>query len=274
MKTILLPTDFSSNARHAINYAYHLFKGQPCKFILLSTYKELQAGASLVVSVKDMMLNETNKSINRLYNELMAEYGDAIELEKLVEYGSLSTVISKIEKPERIDLVIMGTKGASGVKEVLMGSNTAAVIAEVQSPVLAIPEDAPLSDLQRIALATDYHPFKNSEVLLPMVELAQRFKSEVLVFHVQKSETPTLTVTEAAQGIQLHHDLESVTHNFSYATDDDVAHGIEQFAETQHINLLTMVAHQHPFFWHLFNRSMTKKMAMHIHLPLLVLHDV
>ncbi len=148
MKKVLIPTDFSDNAWDALIYAIRLYDDIPCHFYILNTY---QVGPSRVSNVKNQV---RNTQIFRLLKEESEN-----ELEKIDTYlkdnllnkkhkyetlsisGSLITSIKRIVFNDNIDMIVMGTSGASGAKEIFMGSNTIKAIKNIDlCPIISVPE--------------------------------------------------------------------------------------------------------------------------------------
>ena len=96
-------------------------------------------------------------------------------------------IILDVIKQRKPNLVEMGTKGASGVKEVLMGSNTAKVIDKASHPVIAVPEKASFDGIKKIVYATNYH---SSDIiaLKQLTDIAKVFKSWINVIHISAGE--------------------------------------------------------------------------------------
>ena len=81
----------------------------------------------------------------------------------------------------------MGTKGASGITKVLIGSVTARVIKESLLPILSIPENAKFNPLKNIVFASDLHENQNDSLVNPLKKIAERFNSEITLLNILKS---------------------------------------------------------------------------------------
>ncbi|WAC02798.1 universal stress protein [Lacinutrix neustonica] len=146
MKNILLPTDFSDNSWNAIVYALQLFKDDTCNFCLLNTYTpifyhmEQVLVTSPQMSLESIVRENSERRLEEMKTRMEQEFGNPNHT-----YSSISafnTLIGEIEelyKANVMDLIVMGTKGASGLKEVLFGTNTVHTIKNSKCPVLAIP---------------------------------------------------------------------------------------------------------------------------------------
>ena len=154
MKSILLPTDFSKNSFNAINYAAELFKNEVCEFYIIN----IQKASSFVsddlmtmtssATIYHTLIDIAKKSISNVINELKETYNnDLHEFYSIVDYDNFVDGINQACVTRNIDLIIMGTKGASGAEKVLFGSNTARVMQRCNTPVLAIPDGCKFNGL-------------------------------------------------------------------------------------------------------------------------------
>ena len=280
-KRIILPTDFSKNAWNAIAYALTLFKDVPCDFFVLNSY---QVGAS-GLSTKMAGANDT-----RLYNLIKEQSQRDLqrELEKIKSFDKspdhtfetrsiMDTLVNAIGKTvykEEIDYIIMGTKGASGLKEVFMGSNTYKVIKEMDfCPVIAVPDDyTPDGKMDAMLLATGYeHLFENYE-LKPLLDLVKHFKSKLWIVHVGSLDA--LTAEQEASKKALEKRLKSIDYEFVQVEKEvSINHTIQQLIdEDRDIDLVMMINQDHSFFERLTREPVIKKVSFNSKVPFLVIH--
>ena len=145
MKTILIPTDFSKNATHALNYAIDLAQHENAKIILLHSYHidytNGYVSANLIEKeVKDAEQNSATH-LKSLYTKVI--HAGNIQCECVSRQDLAVDAILTTIKEKNVDLVVMGTKGASGVTGAIFGSNTARVIEKATCPVIAVPAETP-----------------------------------------------------------------------------------------------------------------------------------
>jgi nucleotide-binding universal stress UspA family protein len=139
MKTILVPTDFSKSAENALNYAVLIAQKENAKIILLNAYDILITSPVLVspeIIMEEIRILENNsKKQLQLLSKKIIEV-KKIKCETICKHGFTSEVILEISEKIKPDLIIMGTKGASGIKAVIRGSNTARVIENTNCPTI------------------------------------------------------------------------------------------------------------------------------------------
>lgn len=262
---VLLPTDFSENAEMACTYAFDIAKRTGGKVRILNAYDLPYSDRSLTTTLLEVMKENAEKNMNRFKNAL-ADQGVPFDTE--VRMGNPIRLIKDLAKADDIDLVVMGTKGASGLEEVLIGSNAASVIQNTDKPVLTIPPDTDHHALAKIVFATDFDVEKLSQPLQQLRAFAEVYQSTIDVVHVQNSggsKKGSREVIEKALGNRLE--------EFTILQNENIEEAIRQEAEKEEAQVISTVAKKYSFFEGLFHSSLTSKLAYHSKIPLLALHE-
>lgn len=267
MKQILLPTDFSENSKKAIFYALDLYGTEDVRYTLLNTYFVSSSRAQMATHhLRSEMEEYAEVEMKKLKEEILERYSKA-SIRLRDEYGTFVDVISSFGKRD-FDLIVMGTKGASGLKQVFLGSNTWDAIEEVQLPLIAVPEDAVVRPLKKIVIAIDRKEFSSKAKFEELIGLAKRNNAEVTILHVGLSNGfvsgQKQQVAEWFQGVDVH---------FAWTKDNDVEHGIHEYSEQHGSDLVVLINRKKSFWESLFHSSVTKKVAFHTDVPLFALHD-
>ncbi|AIY13003.1 universal stress protein [Cellulophaga baltica] len=280
MKNILLPTDFSSNAWNAITYAIELYKDEPCTFYLLNTYTPAISNSRFMASTlldEALVVEDYSKEgLKVVLSKILNKYSSPLHTYKMVSSFSLLTdQVKEMVDEFDIDVVILGTKGASGVSEVFMGSNAVKVIKAVKNcPVLAIPEYFEFETPTEIAFATDFNRFYSQSELEPIVSLAKTFNSVIRIVHVQH-EIKALTELQQFNLNMLRKyfkEVEYFVHTVSEV--NSVSKTLEVFSDELDIHLLAMLNYQHSYMEKLTRESVVKQLAFHSQIPLLVIPEL
>ena len=267
---ILLPTDFSQNARTAIEYAISMFRYDNVKYILLNSYIDRYTTADMLISIRDLMKKDSENGLKQEAEFLLENSPeDSLDIETRSVFGGLDHIIKGLIKSEGIDLVVMGTKGATGLKSVFVGSNTEKVVGKVKIPVLVIPEDTKFMPPARIALATDEKEFSDQFEFSSLKELVMQFDAEFFIVNILTGGKDQ----DASCKIKLHRTFQGIPHTFHHLKHSDVIAGLNQFVEENRIDILAMVGHRHKFLERLFIKSTTKEMSMFTNVPLLIMHE-
>lgn len=272
MKNILLPTDFSDNANRAIRYAFIMF-GKTAKFTVLNTYEVPHSGTSMLVSIADILKDESEKAMKKQMTELRDEFPHlSSQMDSMSEMGAPETVIKRLTEKKGYDLVVMGTKGATGLKEVLVGSVASNVMQNVACPVLAVPEDAILSVPEKILFAVDDVSLNEGVFPAELASLVRRFDSELMVLNIVPEGEKDNVGNAAGNKRQPTSVFQGVKHSFHFKEGNDLNKAIADFAKKNKVDVLAMVTRKTDFFSRLFGRSSTKKMMQHIDVPIIVFH--
>lgn len=277
MKQILFPTDFSEAANTAFIYALRFADSFDAELVILHVYDlPIVETPTLPESTKEIFdIVEMNQfeSFREELPELhkMAERRNLghVKMRNILLYGDLVYNINKVCIEEKIDLIVMGTKGATGLKETFLGSSTASVIANTKVPVLGIPAEAEYHPIKNIAFTTQYKD-KDNDALAKTLDIARKFKASVLCLYIKNPDDPA-DIDERINEWKIFYRDENI--DFFNIAGDHIEQTILDFAENQKVGLLVMRTHKRGFFESLFHRSLTKKMAYHTKIPLLVFHE-
>ena len=276
MKKILLPTDFSDNSWNAIKYALQLFKDQECNFVLLNTYTpiiyqvEFLQASSAQLGVIDAMKKVSQKGLDGLQKKINKDFKNPKHtFSQISAFNSLTAEIDDLYLNNIMDIIVMGTKGTSGVTGVLFGSNTIHVIKNAKCPVMAIPSDFTFETPHEILFPTDYEIHYQEAHLKPIIEIAQKHISRVNILHVYNRNGLT-DVQEKNKSI-LETSMKKVAHLFHDVKNQNVPEAITNFQLKSRVNLLVMINNKHSFFENLFFKSTINQIGFHLNIPLMVI---
>ena len=158
MKNILLPTDFSENSWNALAYAVKFFEEEPCNFYLLHVNRlrtTIVNDSPFIATqnvIEDVMIKPIKLQLHKLVKRISVELSpsNTQRFYTLYDHNFFIESIRKHVEEKNIDVIVMGTKGASGLKKIIIGSNTANVITKVQCTTLVIPENAEFTQISHL----------------------------------------------------------------------------------------------------------------------------
>ncbi len=275
---ILLPTDFSKNAWHAIQYALYLFDSIPCQFYVLHAHQAAPSGLVSTINKErdtrlfEITLAEDREKLNKIITRLITiNKVPGHSFEGLLESDTLLNAIGRNVVDLDIDYLFMGTQGASGLKEVFLGSNTVKVVRNISNcPVMAVPEAFEFGRYTEILFATDYrHHYKKAE-LKPLLDLVRICGSSLRVVHINMEESLDAEQKELRRVLQGM--LSGVEHRFEeIGYYPNVAARIQEWSEETQTGMLAMINSQHGFFSRLVREAVVKRLAFHTEVPFLIL---
>ncbi|MGB5229652.1 universal stress protein [Eudoraea sp.] len=279
MQRILIPTDFSENSRNAINYGLELFKKTKCIFHILHINPippYSGAGSSVKgtsIMIRETVLTESKKDLKKLLNYIEEHHKNELHsYVSMAKYDFFVDSIKRAVEDKKIDLIIMGTKGATGLKKVSMGSNTGDVITRVKCPLLAVPENSTYKTPKEIAFPTDFHIAYDIKVLDNLIEMATMNNSILRVVHISK-KGEMLSDEQLSNKDFLHDYLRGIDHSFHSLTGSKLETAIQCFVESRDIDLVAMVAKNLNFFQRILFRPAVEEISYHTDIPFLVLHE-
>lgn len=275
MKTILVPTDFSKNADNALDYAIHLAKNEKAKIILLNAfyimYLNPEAGMDLMAEQSFALQESSEKNLKDLCQKIKRT--EKIECDYISMEGMTVDSIIEIAEKRKVDLIVMGTKGASGLKKVFMGSNTVKVISRTNRPVIAVPEKAAFNGNKNIVFATDYQ--KNDlNVIKQLAEIAKKLKAKINIIHIVNGEVDfsfeEVTLKNFEEKVKKKINYPLVTSKLLFG--NDVEKKLSQYLKKKSTDLIGMSTKNRNFFKRMFGNSVTKELAYHTNVPIMVFH--
>ncbi|MCF8257847.1 MAG: universal stress protein [Flavobacteriales bacterium] len=266
MKKILIPTDFSPNAHKAAVYALRLF-GDSARYTLVNAYQVPHSGNTMLISIADILKRDSEQLLKEELIRLEDEFPHLVDhLEILAEMGQPDMVLKKLVVKNGHDLVVMGTKGASGLKGVLVGSVASNVIQYVPCAVLAVPASVEPRLPQLILLAADDHTLSRDKCPDALAYIAGRNDAKVLILNVLKDGE-----SAEAGGRTPVNSFEGIAHTYYFESGNDVGETITNFAKEKGVDMMAMIRRKKDLFANLFGQSNTREMMQSTKLPLLVL---
>jgi nucleotide-binding universal stress UspA family protein len=276
MKKILLPTDFSNNSYNAIKYALQLYKDETCNFISLNTFtpiiyqfETMQASATQF-QVMEVVKETSKKKLDILLQKIETEFNNPNHtFSQIASFNTLTAEINQLFEGHVIDMIIMGTKGASGVKEVLFGSNTVHVLKNAKCSVLAIPSGFYFETPHEILFPSDYEIDIKEKQIQPLIDIAKSYHARVNILNVTYGNE--LSEQQERNRKKLENHLKKVANLFHSVSNQNVPEAIADFQLKARINLLVMINNKHSFFENLFFKSTINQIGFHLNVPFLVI---
>lgn len=277
MTSILLLTDFSNNSKNAILYAQHLLKKESCNFYVLyvkeaSTY-----------TTDDLMGNRSSQS---LYASLVAKSEKRLDnfvnnidktnpshtFKPIIDRDVFIDAVNQCVIKYKIDLVVMGTNGASDLKETVFGSNALNVLRSVDCNTLVVPTAFKFSQLDNLLLALDIKDSLNDKTVLELLNFVRLHAVKLKVLRIISPERNSSSKEEEDQK-WLSERLKSS--DFDYATIPNVplTYVVNTFVHTQAVDMIVFVGQYKNFVGRLFGTSEKTKITKTLNVPLLIFHN-
>jgi nucleotide-binding universal stress UspA family protein len=191
MKKILVPCDFSNQAINAFRFAVDIAaqsKGEVHLVHVIELPVMHDSVLMPVMSFEEALLKELRDKAEREFRKLTDKYAAGVKVTSLVIFGAPSRMITDYVTDTGIDLVVMGTKGASGVKEVVIGSNAEKVVRRSTVPVIAIKKFVKASSIKNIVFPNTLDTETQEDLVMKVKALQNFFKAQI---HIVWINTPT-----------------------------------------------------------------------------------
>lgn len=274
MKTILVPTDFSQRADDALDFALQFNQKIGGKVILMhvidfpsgsfNTTGEIASDPEIIYHA------EFIKGVHKRLDEVKSNrQGENIETK--IKYGNPYVSISKEIAEEQVDYIVMGSNGASGLKEVFVGSVAEKVIRNADCPVMVIKGKADLNVMKSFVFASDLS--EEQDFIAHQAKDLQEILG--LNMHLLKVKTPHNFVSEKEAQTQLeafakrNYLTQDITRNTIEADYSD--EGIVEFAENINAGMILMGTHGKTGLAHLFGGSRAEDVANESEIPVMTL---
>ncbi|MBL7872548.1 MAG: universal stress protein [Cyclobacteriaceae bacterium] len=267
---ILIPTDFSKNAKRAIDYALLLAAATKSSITLVHVYGSAVTRKNLSYPLIQDEIASQVKVANKKLTELCSEISDdkIIPCKQKVMVGEIVEEITNEAKVNKADMIIMGTQGASGIEKILFGSKTTSVIEKAPCPVLAIPQGAAIALPKRIVFATDYHD-SDMRTLKSLTNLVERLNAELMILHVSKEKLKSERDLIEQFSKAVAKETGSQQPFYYVMSHEDTQKGIDLFVDSSGADMLALSTRKRSIFEKILDSSLTKKMAYQSRLPLL-----
>ena len=165
----------------------------------------------------------------------------------------------------------MGTKGATGAKEIFMGTNTGDVIMKTDCNVIAVPEEARYKVPEEIVFPTDFRiPYAHKD-LEPLLQVVEKNNATIRVLHFR--DTGDLSESQEENKRTLESLLANVNFRFYTLTMTDFEDALNCFTQSRgDVDMIAIIAKHYNFFQRLFFRPKVRELSFHTKIPLFVLH--
>lgn len=266
---ILILTDFSDLSKIAINYGLKMAGKLEAEYTILnivrldgvpkSHLKMKQIERSLV----DIAEEEGAKLIEESLKQTKAKANITF---KAVKSHKVADTVGRFAEANKINLIIMGSRGASSFKKAVLGGTTVSVIDVCDAPVLAIPEKAEFTNFKNVVYASD---LKNVQKELDtIIPFARIFGSTVHMVHVVDAIDKNVDARrEEANTLVQKADYSKIS--LEVVIDDNVPEAIDKYLKEKKGDVLTTFTHELSLFDKIFARSVTRKLAYQGIIPLL-----
>ena len=265
MNTILVPVDFSDASSDALKYAIQLFGASDLEITVLHSYG-VRSTTLMMKNIDGVLEKDARRRMDDFLKDFKKEYPQVVFNLKISKNQAVPAITS-IGDSGKYDFIVMGTKGASGLKEVFMGSVAGGVVSKTSTPVIVVPGGHTFRPLEKILFAVSNNPFSDAAVIEPLRKIVNMHQSDVKVLHIADKKTPQ--IEKALNAIE---DLNPSV-DYAFGT-GKTSKDLNEYLMKDFSGMLCLIRSNKGFMDRLLNESVTLKQTFNSTVPLLILHDV
>jgi len=273
MKKIIVPIDFSEHSEYALEAAAMLSQKYGSEILALHMLEisdallthndgEQQAKAFFLLKLAEQKFQDFLKK----------DFLKGVKVTPIVKHFKVFSEVSDVAKQQNADIIIMGSHGASGVKEFLVGSNTEKVVRYSDIPVLIIKHNPILMDLENVVFACDFSE-ESVKPYLDALALFSKMESKLHLVYVNLPNVGYKSTAEMEKNVaeflkSAHGSLDKMN-EVTYICDYSVEQGILNYSNVVGADLIAVATHGRRGLAHFFEGSISEDLANHSTLPVM-----
>ena len=273
-KKILFPTDFSDASKNAFIYALKLANNIGAEVVTVHVYQVPHANFVNAAEYLHEVYNVAELSNFENYRDEVPEFRaiaqannlSHVKISHVLIAGETVSEIKKLAEKEDYELVVMGTKGGNSLKETFFGTVASKVMNEVKGLVLVIPENCQYEPIQKILFMTKYKT-EDTESFRKILSLSQAYNAHLDCLSILSTED--FIKNDEKENWKMIADKNVTFHSINGNDKEKI---ILDFITAHTINMVALHVYHKNFFEKLFDISLSKKLALHINIPILAIH--
>lgn len=271
MKRILVPCDFSDPAVQAFKFAVEVALKSRGEIFLLNVVEVPVMHETVLMPTlyfEQSLMSEMKEASGKKFQKMKDKWaGEGVTVSTYVEFGSIITTIRQFIEEKGIDLVVMGTHGATGAREFLIGSNTEKIVRTSSVPVMAIKKSTKLSNIKSIVFPNDLS-LENEQLTLKVKDLQNFFKATLHVVYInspaffQRDVDTKVKLKDFAKRFMLK------DYTLNVFNDLDQENGVNNFTKEVKGDMIAMATHGRRGISHLVSGSIAEDVVNHVDCPI------
>lgn len=269
MKKIIVPVDFSEQSEIALKTAASIAKKYKSDIYVLHMLELSEA----LISVNEQVHYEQAVFMIKLAEKRFTEFLDkpylkGINVTPIVKHHKVFSEVNAIVEKHNADLIVMGSHGTDGIKEIFVGSNAEKMVRNANVPVLVIKDEIPGFEVQRFIFACDFKE-ENLEAFQRAKLLADKLDAEMILVYVNTPGDNFLSTTDTFKRINKFLHLAKASLEVEIFNDYSVEQGIISFGESRNADLIGMPTHGRKGLTHFLMGSIGEDVANHSKIPVI-----
>lgn len=269
MKGIIVPVDFSEQSEYALKVAVSIAKKHESELYVLHM---LELSPSIMNEsgyiAQEQVVHLIKIGEKRFNDFLDKPYLKGVKVTPIIKHYKVFHEVNEIAEKHNVDLIVMGSHGTDGLKEIFIGSNTERVVRSSEIPVLVVKGDVQKFELNCFVFACDYKP-ENLPALKKAKEIAESFGAELQLVYINTPGDEFLSTEDAYNRISKFLNIAKLGVEVDIYNDYSVEKGILNFSETVGADLIGIPTHGRKGLTHFFMGSIGEDVANHSNIPVI-----
>ncbi|HLS30964.1 MAG TPA: universal stress protein [Flavobacteriaceae bacterium] len=277
MKNILIPTDFSINARNALQYALSYFGDIAVNFYILhvdnADISKIKSEDGFLLTLDKDKQTSTKKLLQKEVDFCKkSSENPTHNFVPLFSDQSLVEAVRECISKKEIEYIVMGTRGASKTLDNKIGSFTYEIISKVKCPTIIVPSQAIYYNFKNIALLTDYNNWDKNKMFVNLYEtlIFKKVNLQILQIHNKHHGWTHLQADTKDFLIDL---LRRVDYKLYSLTNEDIDLNIQYYITKLDIDMVALVGRNINFVQQLLFQPKPEDITYRLKVPFLILHD-
>ncbi|RPD95859.1 universal stress protein [Aureibaculum marinum] len=266
MKTILVPIDFSDEAKYACKVAASIAKKTNSEIILLHMLDIPSASVDPMVAGNLSGGGQTifyMKTIHKKFKDFKSlPFFDGLKVTDSVIFKKAFEGVIEESSKNNVGLIVMGSQGATGIKEMLVGSNTEKVVRQSDIPVLVIKQDIDNFNIKNMIFASDFGE-NSKKHFQKVIDFANLFEAKIHFLYINTIHNfePTRDSKKKLNDFISDFNIDNYTVNIY--NDTSIEEGILNYGKEINADVIAINTHGRSGLSQLFNESISKELANH-----------
>ncbi len=281
VKKILVPIDFSPASVVALDYAVAIAKVLGSQITVYHSFTpmadiSLASGNVTVEAETEKLMRQFSRQAESLITAYQSvSYQNKarfLNIDTLIKVGYLSNDIEELTATT-YDLVVLGTKGVTGIDEVIFGSVAGNVANIAKCPVLVVPAKATFKGINHIVYATELNRY-DTVIIDELLEFATAFKASMVCLHINTKPAMVVEELDEMTELQEKYWFTPISQlRFELISGESVLKELNQYIDEQEPDIMTVLRQDRSFIENIFHKSISQKMAFHSKVPVLILQN-
>lgn len=271
-KKILIPVDFSETSWAAVRFILSIAEEVESELVLLHTYpvyrSNFRSEAENKREEEEVLKNASQKM--QLLTEQIAKVNAGIKVSTYCVKGSLIALINDFVGKHNIDLAVMGTEGATGIRYILLGSNAYDIAKKLSVPFIVVPSTTQNFTIKKVAFFTDYNP-NDKDTLQSLVSNLNYTNLSYHFVHILEGpkkprEEDVQKIENWTESLKAHANLREASCELVYGKKNvDL---VKDISKREDIHLLILTLKEASFFDKFLNKTLAREIIMQGNTPL------